>query len=194
SVIRIDLPALRERPGDIATLADYFLNLLSREHKVRPKRITEEALAALRNYSWPGNVRELRNAVSQAVVLTRNGVIDSEHLPEKLTMGMSAQSPSGTAGAACNVGIPGDSTMVTKPSLGTRISLSLDDGLNNMVQQIMQKAVEVCGGNVTLAAQILGISRKTIYNRLRLDSKPGAAPDKSDPALEAVKPNKTALW
>jgi DNA-binding NtrC family response regulator len=125
------------------------------------------------------------------VVLTRNGVIDSEHLPDKLTMGIGVQSPSGTAAAPCNVGIPGsESAMITKPSLGTRISLSLDDGLNNMVQQIMQKAVEVCGGNVTLAAQILGISRKTIYNRLRLDAKSGM-PTEKDPSYDS---GRSKIW
>jgi DNA-binding NtrC family response regulator len=172
------VPPLRQRRGDIPELAAFFADKVSRENGREILGFTPEALRDLSAYDWPGNIRELRNAVSQAVVLTRNGVIDSEHLPDKLTMGVEVQSPSGTAGAACNVGIPGESAMITKPSLGTRISLSLDDGLNNMVQQIMQKAVEVCGGNVTLAAQILGISRKTIYNRLRLDAKSGMPTEK----------------
>ena len=78
-----------------------------------------------------------------------------------------------------------------KPCLGTRIILSLDDGLNSMVQQIMQKAVEVCGGNVTLAAQILGISRKTIYNRLRLDKTALAASEKYAPEGDS---GRSKLW
>ena len=59
------------------------------------------------------------------------------------------------------------------PRRSTRISLCLNDGLNNMVQQIMQKALAACDGNVTLTAQLLGISRKTIYNRLRLEGRSG---------------------
>jgi len=171
----IPVPPLRQRREDIPELAAFFGEKVGRENGREILGFTAEALRDLSAYDWPGNVRELRNAVSQAVVLTKNGVIDSEHLPEKLTgrtaeSGMNMPMASGSNGAM--VGINSDMQAMPRPMLGTRISLALDDGLNSMIQQIMQKALEVCGGNVTLAAQILGISRKTIYNRLRLDPKP----------------------
>jgi len=168
----ITVPPLRNRREDIPELAAFFADRVGRENGREILGFTPEALRNLSAYDWPGNIRELRNAVSQAVVLTRNGVIDSEHLPEKLTMNLNMSSGF--------TGMNPDGQSVPRPSLGTRISLSLDDGLNAMVQQIMQKALEVCGGNVTLAAQILGISRKTIYNRLRLDNKTGLPLDKPD--------------
>jgi DNA-binding NtrC family response regulator len=173
----IVVPPLRLRREDIPELAAYFADKVGRENGREILGITPDALRDLTAYDWPGNVRELRNAVSQAVVLTKNGVIDSEHLPEKLTMGpgMGMHGPATLTPAFS--GPPSDPNNAVRPTLGTRISLSLDDGLNAMVQQIMQKAVEVCGGNVTLAAQILGISRKTIYNRLRLDNKTGLPTD-----------------
>jgi DNA-binding NtrC family response regulator len=171
----ITVPPLRQRREDIPELAAFFAEKVSRENGREILGFTPDALRDLSAYDWPGNIRELRNAVSQAVVLTRNGVIGSDHLPDKLT-----QTPTGPiAGisqqnyAANSVMIDGEAPTMPRPNLGTRISLCLDDGLNAMVQQIMQKALEVCDGNVTLAAQILGISRKTIYNRLRLDAKPG---------------------
>lgn len=171
----IAVPPLRQRREDIPELAAFFAEKVSRENGREILGFTPDALRDLSAYDWPGNIRELRNAVSQAVVLTRNGVIGSEHLPDKLTQtptgpiaGISPQNYSTSA-----VMIDGETPTMPRPNLGTRISLCLDDGLNAMVQQIMQKALEVCDGNVTLAAQILGISRKTIYNRLRLDAKPG---------------------
>jgi two-component system response regulator HydG len=164
------VPPLRLRRDDIPELAAYFAEKVGRENGREILGFTPNALRDLTNYDWPGNVRELRNAVSQAVVLTRNSVIDSEHLPDKLTNAEGAQPSINSIGPSLNVSSEG---ATVRPTLGTRISLSLDDGLNVMVQQIMQKALEVCGGNVTLAAQILGISRKTIYNRLKLEQKPG---------------------
>ncbi|HYG75484.1 MAG TPA: sigma-54 dependent transcriptional regulator, partial [Planctomycetota bacterium] len=166
----IIVPPLRHRREDIPELAAYFAEKVSRENGREVLGFTPEALRDLTAYDWPGNVRELRNAVSQAVVLTKNGVIGAEHLPDKLTMGSGCQpaTPMNNFATSMKNGTEAPQTM-PRPCLGTRISLSLDDGLNAMVQQIMQKALEVCDGNVTLAAQILGISRKTIYNRLRLD-------------------------
>lgn len=170
----LTVPPLRQRREDIPELAAFFAEKVSRENGREILGFTPDALRDLSAYDWPGNIRELRNAVSQAVVLTRNGVIGSEHLPDKLTQtpttpiaGISPQSHGNS------VMTSGDLPNMPRPNLGTRISLCLDDGLNAMVQQIMQKALEVCDGNVTLAAQILGISRKTIYNRLKLDAKPG---------------------
>ncbi|HYF51143.1 MAG TPA: sigma-54 dependent transcriptional regulator [Planctomycetota bacterium] len=172
----IAVPPLRQRREDIPELAAFFAEKVGRENGREILGFTAEALRDLSSYDWPGNVRELRNAVSQAVVLTKNGVIDSEHLPEKLTGGpveTALTMPISGGSNAALAGINGgDMPTMPRPMLGTRISLALDDGLNSMIQQIMQKALEVCGGNVTLAAQILGISRKTIYNRLRLDPKP----------------------
>ncbi len=164
------VPPLRQRREDIPELAAYFADKVGRENGRAILGFTPAALRDLSAYDWPGNVRELRNAVSQAVVLTKTGVIDSEHLPDKLTSVLGSALNPGSA--SNNYNGTGDGQTLTRPMLGTRISLSLDDGLNSMVQQIMQKALEVCGGNVTLAAQILGISRKTIYNRLRLEGKP----------------------
>jgi two-component system response regulator HydG len=180
----IVVPPLRQRREDIPELAAFFAEKVSRDNGREVLGFTPEALRDLSSYDWPGNIRELRNAVSQAVILSHSGIIASEHLPEKLTSGAGGV-PVGTPTTTYN--ISGENTPMPRPTLGTRISLSLDDGLNTMIQQIMQKALEVCDGNVTLAAQILGISRKTIYNRLRLDAKTGAPPaGKSDPALDPV--------
>jgi len=132
----INVPPLRQRREDIPELAAYFAEKVGRENGREILGFTSDALKDLCAYDWPGNVRELRNSVSQAVVLASDGIIASEHLPDKLTSGgldlLSA--------AGLNDARPAGTENMPRPSLGTRISLSLDDGLNAMVQQIMQGA------------------------------------------------------
>jgi transcriptional regulator with PAS, ATPase and Fis domain len=78
--LHVHVPALRERPEDIAPLARFFLEQQGLEN-VRPLQFSAEALAALERYAWPGNVRELRNVVVQAAVMAEEGLIEVEHLP-----------------------------------------------------------------------------------------------------------------
>ena len=171
----IPVPPLRQRREDIPTLAAYFAEKVALEDGREIRGFTAEALHNLCNYEWPGNVRELRNTVSQAVVITTTGLIDASHLPEKIVAGRksrdvdSVMAPSpASSSAAITAATPQRADDLRPRALnGAQIALSLDDGLDTMVVQIMQKTLEVCNGNVTRAAQVLGISRKTIYNRLR---------------------------
>jgi DNA-binding NtrC family response regulator len=84
NVVPIPLPALRERPTDIALLAQHFLRSCGRPGVARPQRFSAEALDLLRSYGWPGNVRELRNLVERLVVMVEGECIRVEHLPEHL--------------------------------------------------------------------------------------------------------------
>jgi DNA-binding NtrC family response regulator len=172
----IPVPPLRARREDIPTLAAFFAQKIALEDGRELKGFTPQALHDLCAYDWPGNVRELRNAVAQAVILCNTGIIDTSHLPDKIV-----STPEVQHGEAIVIGAPvhpaplvtvarpEDQPLRSSRASGAQISLSLDAGLDAMVVQIMQKALEVCNGNVTRAAQILGISRKTIYNRLRSD-------------------------
>jgi DNA-binding NtrC family response regulator len=81
NVFRIPIPSLRERPEDIALLAESFLKRYATQMNRRIEGFTEEAMAALRAYPWPGNVRELQNAVERAAVLCRGPRIEPEHFP-----------------------------------------------------------------------------------------------------------------
>ena len=83
-VVPIQLPALRERGGDIALLADYFLRVHLTANGLEPKRLTPDALAALEEHSWPGNVRELENLIQRLVVMVPGPTIGLEHLPQQL--------------------------------------------------------------------------------------------------------------
>ncbi len=85
NVISIVLPPLRERGEDIELLLRYFIERYSREHGKEVKGIDENALRLLKKYHWPGNIRELQNVIERAVLITEDGIIKSEHLPEGLT-------------------------------------------------------------------------------------------------------------
>ncbi len=84
NVIELQMPALRERPGEILPLAEHFVARAAEEHRKPALRLSEEARAALGAYSWPGNVRELRNAIARAVILSRGPEIALSDLPDKI--------------------------------------------------------------------------------------------------------------
>ncbi|HYG78114.1 MAG TPA: sigma-54 dependent transcriptional regulator [Planctomycetota bacterium] len=169
----IPVPPLRQRKEDIPALAAYFAEKVASEDGREMKGFTAQALHDLCSYDWPGNVRELRNAVSQAVILSATGLIDSSHLPDKISAARKMRESESIVIDAPQPAIAQpvqpriDDKGRTQRLNGAQIQLSLEMGLDSMVVQIMQKTLEVCNGNVTRAAQILGISRKTIYNRLR---------------------------
>jgi|SRR5688572_17177184 len=147
SVIRIDLPSLRERPDDIKPLASHFLDVLSREHGVRAKRITEDALEALRNYSWPGNVRELRNAIEGAIIGADGAEIRAEHIAVR------------ARGKASRLDNAGSSAVIEIPPNG----LALDEAERRVIEVTLQLA----GNNHSMAARMLRISRTTLLRKLQ---------------------------
>jgi len=181
----IHVPPLRQRKEDIPALVAHFAEKLAREDGRLIEGFTPQALHDLCRYDWPGNVRELRNAVSQAVILSPDGVIDSCHLPDKLTIGNVEKHVLVSAPSLAHqpvmmpppvmdsipMTLPRSEGVLPRPRTiqSASVVVSLHDGLDKMVEQIMQKALEACNGNVTRAAQVLKISRKTIYNRLRVD-------------------------
>ena len=96
-MIRIELPALSDRPGDIRQLANHFLAKKSVELKRPIRAITENALAMLERYAWPGNVRELANLIERAIVLTQRSELDVNDFPGELSGAVSAPSTAETA-------------------------------------------------------------------------------------------------
>jgi two-component system, NtrC family, nitrogen regulation response regulator NtrX len=93
NVIPINVPPLRDRPGDIALLVRYFLESASRENNLRPKRITDAALATLERQRWRGNIRELRNTIERLVIMTPADTIDVAHLPEAMRVDAGGRAP-----------------------------------------------------------------------------------------------------
>ena len=84
NVIEIRVPPLRDRPGEITPLAEYFIERSAQMHHKPTLKLSEEARATLSSYAWPGNIRELKNLIERAVVLTRGDTITLSDLPDKL--------------------------------------------------------------------------------------------------------------
>jgi len=142
NVIAIELPPLRERRHDITRLAEFFLEQLRMEVPRPVEGFSAGALALMEGYDWPGNVRELRNAVEYAIVLGSAETILPEDLPASVTL---RQPADGTGPAAASQATP----------------------LRDAERQHILSVYEKCGGNKKKTAQLLGISRDTLYRKLR---------------------------
>ncbi len=139
AVFPIEVPALRERGDDIELLAQLFLDRLNEDDGTQ-KRYSAASLRFLRDYRWPGNVRELKNAVHRAYIL-------ADHLLD----------------VAAAVGL----SKSTAPAVtGDCVALQLGSKLCDAQRSLIVATLERCGGNKTRAAEVLGISVKTLYNRL----------------------------
>jgi DNA-binding NtrC family response regulator len=140
NVFPVVLPPLRERGADVALLAEDFLAALNKEAEGNPKAFTRAALARLRAHSWPGNVRELRNVVQRAFILAPDD-IDVDSIP----LGAPEEANAGT-------------------SLMVRVGATIEE----TDKRLTLATLEYCVGDKKKAAEILGISLKTLYNRLNV--------------------------
>jgi two-component system response regulator AtoC len=156
NVVRLLLPPLRERTGDIPLLAHSFLRESSKENGKPMRELAPEAMACLLAYPWPGNVRELRAAIEHGVVMATGAKIGLADLPANLRQPAritSWKSPLDSAPA------PAAPLLQTAPQPPT---LNLDQHETSLILQ----ALEETRGNRAEAARRLGISRRTLYRRL----------------------------
>ncbi len=138
NIIPIEIPPLRERPEDISALCQNFLESYSREMNKNVQTIDGETIKALQKYNWPGNVRELRNVVERMVVLSHDGMLDLDALPEEIR-----EMPAGD-----------------KPEEALRTQMKAFE--KEYIIKIMNKH----GGNVAKAAEEMQIARKNLYKKL----------------------------
>jgi len=137
-VVEIELPPLRERPGDIPLLAQSFLREFAKENGKALNDFTADALEALMNHAWPGNVRELRTAIEHAVVLCRGERISLRDLPP------------GVRGGG------GDTRLLQGKALTVK----------DAEKELITRALKETDGNRTRAAQKIGMSRRTFHRKL----------------------------
>src|SRR5262249_31792686 len=141
----IHMPPLREHREDIADLVHALLEEMSTKHGRRIATVSEAVLNAFRNYTWPGNVRELRNTLERAVIVCEGPVIESKHLPPGF--GHAPVRPSADDADCIRVGV------------GTTVG--------EAERLLILKTLESTNNNKTRAAEILGISLKTLHNKLK---------------------------
>jgi two-component system response regulator AtoC len=144
NVLDIEIPPLRERRGDMPLLLQYFLNKFAQPGKPTPT-IGPRAWAVLSQYHFPGNVREFAHAIEHAVVLASGGEIDVEHLPAGITG--TSDGGGGSAGGQLR---------------------SLSAALKEFEHEYLMRALAQANGKKMKAAEILGISRKNLWEKLRL--------------------------
>lgn len=137
NTVEIELPPLRERKDDIPLLARHFARLYARKYQKRVEDLAPQTLDKLERYQWPGNVRELQHAVERAVILTTNEALE----PEDFTLTMQPE---------------------TLEDLPSSESLNLD-----AVEQLaVRRALTKHAGNISRAAEELGVSRKALYRKI----------------------------
>lgn len=141
AVVVIHLPPLRERGEDVELLAEYYAEHFAGKYRRPVERMADDTLALLRAYPWPGNIRQLRNAVERAVLLTDGPVLRPGHLPPEIT---SATAP--------GHGTPADGEFLP---------------LREMELRHIRRALALTDGNLCHAAEILGIHRNTLRQKLQ---------------------------
>ena len=151
AVVPIEVPTLRARAKDIPALARWFLDAANIRNR-RSVTIGEEALAVMARYAFPGNVRELENLIERLVVTDVDGVVTVEDLPAKVKNTAGGAAASSTAGPAPTLGPDG---------------IALDAVLRETEDRLIDQALEQSGGNKARAAQLLGINRTTLIEKLK---------------------------
>jgi two-component system response regulator AtoC len=145
NVFQVLLPPLRERLADIELLAPNFLATICRRDGTS-RRLAPAAVERLKQYHWPGNVRELRNVVQRAAIMSDGAVIERVQLPDEAEPGAAVADAAGDG-----------------PTLRVRVGASIAQ----VERQLIFATLEHCGGVKERTAEVLGISLKTLYNRLR---------------------------
>ena len=155
NVVHMHLPPLREREQDLALLTDYFLEKYNERLQKSVEVVDSSAMEVLLSYSWPGNIRELENVIERCVLFCDDKVIGLQHLPPDIS---GAETPVPSTG---EIPIPDD--------------LQIDTGLKdqvkavtaNLEKQLIVKALEQTKRNVTRAARLLKISRKSLQTKMK---------------------------
>ena len=139
NVFRIHLPQLRERVEDIPLLAQHFVERFAVEAGKKVQGLTQEAMETLSIYTWPGNIRELRNTIERAVILCDGELIERSELPSEIA---------GSTGE------------------GDFLRLAMGMPLRDVEKEYILRSLRTNGGNKARTADLLGISEKTLYNKL----------------------------
>jgi DNA-binding NtrC family response regulator len=145
NVFNIHMPPLREHKEDIPDLVQLLLTEMSAKHARKVAAVSEAVLHLFSNYSWPGNVRELRNTIERAVIVCDSGLIESKHLPPGF----------------------GQAPLRASANDPDAVRLGVGTTVEEAEKMLILKTLEATSNNKTRAAEILGISLKTLHNKLK---------------------------
>ncbi|MFN0195836.1 MAG: sigma-54 interaction domain-containing protein [Planctomycetaceae bacterium] len=151
NMLKFEIPPLRQRKADILPLAKKFVKQMAEKHNIEITHIEDELFMTLLNYPWPGNVRELENVIQRAVIYCTDGVLRRQHLPGHII--------SGEAG-------PSNDPSVNMPLTTSRLS-SLNEQVALTEREIIEQVLARNHQSRTNSARELGISRVTLYNKMK---------------------------
>lgn len=143
NVVALRIPSLRERGEDIALLAHHFLQTYNAKYS-KSLILSPETIRCLNNYAWPGNVRELQNCLEYAVIMCSGKEIRLEHLPAQLNLDIATLSHQNSGAKA-----------------------DFQESVDLTEKELIRKALDASGNNKTKAIEMLGISRRTFYRKLK---------------------------
>jgi DNA-binding NtrC family response regulator len=155
NVFHIHLPPLRERREDVEKLTEFLVGDLNRKHNCRVSDVSQPVHEAFSRHNWPGNVRELRNVLERAVILSGEGSIEMKHLPAMFQNQTSALAPA--------VATQDPAAAPSRDSVQFPIGTTVEDAEKGLIL----RTLEHTKNNKTRAAEILGISLKTLHNKLK---------------------------
>ncbi|HEY3587112.1 MAG TPA: sigma-54 dependent transcriptional regulator, partial [Myxococcaceae bacterium] len=158
AVVPINLPPLRERPSDIPTLVRHFVDKYNRRLNKRIEGMTDEALALIQAYAWPGNIRELENLIERTLLFADGPLIGAADLPQHL------RTPGATPLPGPAPAMPG---ALPVPAGETGLKDIVRQRSAELEKEIITRALEETGGNVTRAAKLLQISRKSLQTKMK---------------------------
>jgi two-component system response regulator AtoC len=145
NVVRISVPAVRERRSDIALLAEHFLRIYSEKNGLPVVGFSDDAILMLQTYSYPGNVRELENMIERAILMARGRVVMPAHLPTKSA--------------------PANGRNSAQPPTDL-LSLPFHKSIAELEKRLIENALNEAKGNKTEAADRLQINRRLLYNKM----------------------------
>lgn len=149
NVVAIDLPPLRERPGDIPLLMEHFLKDLSKRIGKEVEGFSRTARKALLSYHWPGNIRQLRNTIESMLVMDTDGLLDVDGLPADIAPLVAHDDGSSEGDAAS-----GADSLIGRP-------------LSEVEKYYIQRALDLTDGNREETARLLGIGERTLYRKIK---------------------------
>ncbi len=137
NTVEINLPPLRERDDDIELLVEHFLKVYSKKYRKAIKKVATSTIKKLQKYHWPGNIRELQHAIERAVIMSEGNTLNPE-----------------------------DFFFLNQKSDGQESSTGNNFNLDEVEKNVIQKAIDKHGGNISKAAKELGLTRASLYRRL----------------------------
>jgi transcriptional regulator with PAS, ATPase and Fis domain len=167
NVFNIQMPPLREHLMDVSAIAEKMIDDMNERHHCSVAGLKDSLMRRLEEYKWPGNVRELRNTIERAVIMAGSGMLGEEHLPAHF--GEPGFAPPPSRGGAIAVEVAGGPSGEVQRYLDESNSVRVEVGttVDEAERQLILKTLVATHNNKTKAAEILGISSKTLQNKLK---------------------------